>query len=338
MKAVALVVLLLARTAYPCAPAPPRGAEVQIADEEAVIVWDPATRMETFIRRAGFVTTAKSFGFLVPTPTQPVLAETQLSTQGFEWAVRPSLVTETKGISIDPSPLALICVAGDMKSARDTASAPVRVLQTARVAGYDATTLAADNPALLAGWLDGHGYATTPELTAWLAWYVEHHWVITAFVIASDDAGTHDIATKNVKMTFQTDRPFYPYREPAAAKPLPQRLLRVWFFAPDRVAATMAGAPWVAKALWSGAYLPATKEESALLGARTHLTMFDDTSAPRHGTDEVYFAKSADQTDVEQPPVVHVEPRTIAVPVDLVALLAVIGAIVFVRRRRRRIR
>ena len=335
MRYVALVVLLVARAAYPCAPAPPRGAEVQIADEEAVIVWDPATRTETFIRQAAFVSTAKSFGFLVPTPTQPALAETQLTTQGFEWAVRPRLVTETKGISIDPTPFALVCVAGDAKSARDTAQTPVRVLQTAHVAGYDATTLAADDPAKLAGWLDQHGYATTPELTAWLAWYVEHHWVITAFVIASDDTGTHDIATKNVKMTFQTDRPFYPYREPAAAKPLPQRLLRVWFFAPDRVTATMAGAPWVAKTLWSGAYLPATNEESALLGARTHLTMFDDTSAPRRGTDEVYFAKSADQTDVEQPPVVHVEPHTIAFPLDLVALVTVIVVIVVVRRRRR---
>jgi Uncharacterized protein conserved in bacteria (DUF2330) len=299
-----------------------------------VIVWDPATKMETFIRRAGFVSTAKSFGFLVPTPTQPALAETQLSTEGFEWSVRPRLVTETKGISIDPTPLSCECVAATSKSERDTAAASVRVLQTAHVAGFDATTLAADDPALLAGWLDHHGYATTPELTAWLAWYVDHRWVITAFVISSDDTGTHDIATKNVKMTFQTDRPFYPYREPATAKPLPQRLLRVWFFAPDRVAATTAGTPWVAKTLWSGAYVPATTEESALLGAHTHLTMFDDTSAPRRGTDEVYFAKSADQSDVEQPPVVHVEPRTISVPLDLVVISAVI-VLVFVRRRRR---
>ena len=58
-----------------CATAPPRGEEVQIAEEEAVIVWDPATRTEHFIRRASFHSTARTFGFLLPTPTTPTLGE-----------------------------------------------------------------------------------------------------------------------------------------------------------------------------------------------------------------------------------------------------------------------
>jgi hypothetical protein len=40
---------------------------VRIAEEEAVIVWDPATKTEHFIRRAAFHSTARQFGFLVPT-------------------------------------------------------------------------------------------------------------------------------------------------------------------------------------------------------------------------------------------------------------------------------
>jgi antitoxin (DNA-binding transcriptional repressor) of toxin-antitoxin stability system len=43
-----------------CATAPPRGEEVQIAEEEAVITWDPATRTEHFIRRASFHSTARA--------------------------------------------------------------------------------------------------------------------------------------------------------------------------------------------------------------------------------------------------------------------------------------
>jgi hypothetical protein len=48
---------------------------VAIEHEDALIVWDPGKGMEHFIRRARFDTTAKDFGFLVPTPSKPELAE-----------------------------------------------------------------------------------------------------------------------------------------------------------------------------------------------------------------------------------------------------------------------
>ena len=63
------VVALLAlcvdvRTAAACAAAPPVGHHVLIAEEEALIVWNPATKTEHFIRRAAFRSTARKFGFL----------------------------------------------------------------------------------------------------------------------------------------------------------------------------------------------------------------------------------------------------------------------------------
>src|SRR5437764_76847 len=58
-----------------CAPAPPRNVPVAIASETAVIVWDEKGQTQHFIRRASFATEAKDFGFLVPTPTKPTLAE-----------------------------------------------------------------------------------------------------------------------------------------------------------------------------------------------------------------------------------------------------------------------
>src|SRR5437016_3719837 len=58
-----------------CAPAPPPGVRVEIADESAIIVWDAAAKTQHFIRRASFATAAHDFGFLVPTPAQPTLAE-----------------------------------------------------------------------------------------------------------------------------------------------------------------------------------------------------------------------------------------------------------------------
>lgn len=40
------------RAAHACAPAPPDGAAVRIADEEALIAWSAETKTEHFVRRA----------------------------------------------------------------------------------------------------------------------------------------------------------------------------------------------------------------------------------------------------------------------------------------------
>lgn len=88
-----------------CAPAPPPGVEVRVADEAALIVWDDITQTEHFIRRASFQTAGQSFGFIVPTPTVPELGEAnnnifdRLANQ-----VRPDrgISTATRGVQIVP--------------------------------------------------------------------------------------------------------------------------------------------------------------------------------------------------------------------------------------------
>src|ERR1019366_3826961 len=44
---------------------------IRIAEESAIIVWDPVKKIEHFIRRATFDTKSPDFGFLVPTPAVP---------------------------------------------------------------------------------------------------------------------------------------------------------------------------------------------------------------------------------------------------------------------------
>src|SRR5947209_2668282 len=69
--------LLVLPTTQACAPAMRRGEEhsVEIAGETALIVWDEKARKQHFIRRASFQAQVPYFGFVVPTPTQPELAE-----------------------------------------------------------------------------------------------------------------------------------------------------------------------------------------------------------------------------------------------------------------------
>jgi hypothetical protein len=325
-----------------CATAPPRGEEVRIADEEAIISWDPVAKRETFIRRAEFRSTTRSFGFLVPTPTTPELGEAPRSVfDNLADAIRPEVITDTSGFAVSVDSWLMSLVGARM--AGDKAGAPpVRVIQTAHVAGFDASTLEADDPRAMSAWLGAHGFEVTSGLTTWLERYVTDHWKITAFVVATDelDGTRFELATRAVKMTFQADRPFYPYREPAAAAKtvleLPPRMLRVFFVSNARYQGTLAAAPWVVKTLVSAPLALPPEIWPAQRGPNVTTVFVDDTS-PRQGTDEVYFGPSPETSQIKQPAIIVKQPTAIVIPVEGVAIVLVVG-VVAIRRRSRRAR
>ncbi len=180
----------------------------------------------------------------------------------------------------------------------------VRVLSAQRVAGYDAVVLEADNAAELNRWLDKRGYAFSPSLTEWLTPYVAAHWKITAFKIAKD-AGYREVGTSAVRMSFTTDRPFFPYREPADQREAKEaqagdRLLRVFFLSSSRMDGALgdnASGAWPGQTVWADRISEADRERfsslvpsDSRLAPNTWLSVFEDKSSPRPGTDEVYFA------------------------------------------------
>jgi len=361
MRTIALGCLLalsaiLPRPARACAPAYPPEAVVRVADESAIIVWDEASRVEHFVRRATFTSSANDFGFLVPTPTQPELAEAPDSVfEALEWQIRPPIVYRDKISGIEPG---LLCAAPfylTLRSAAvDSAAAPVRVLEAKRVAGYDAAVLEADSETALAEWLKANGYASRPALSEWLKPYVAMRWKITAFKIAAGrDAKA--VETSSVRMSFKADKPFFPYREPAdqretvtagakeAAPPPPGRVLRVFFLGPRRVEGAVgeARSPWPGETTWADA-IPADVIKPALGPLplpfeQAWLTAFEDRSNPRPGVDDVFFSASADSSPVKPAPVEVVRPQSIFVPLDVVALV-VGGSVWIVKRVRRRMR
>jgi hypothetical protein len=312
-----IVVFASAAAALACAPAPPRGYEVEIGEENAIIVWDAASRTEHFIRRATFATPANDFGFLVPTPTRPTLAEA--SDDAFRRlgeVTAPAIVTEVR---YEPAGGALSCSAN---APRDMITV-VQVLEETHLAGYDAAVLAANDPSALNNWLGQHGYESRPALTEWLGDYTNAGWVITAFKIAKVDPKRPRVGTTAVRMSFQTDRPFFPYREPAdqrgpSAEWRGQRLLRVYFIGDGRVAGQLGVENWwQGKTVWANA-LPETdrgrleKTLSVPLPDRGSLwlTEFEDRSSPRPGTDDVFFGAADNQIPVERPPFTVHERRT----------------------------
>jgi hypothetical protein len=345
LLAVALALVGVARPAVACATAPPPGIRVQIAEESAIIAWDAAAHREHFIRRASFHSAGKDFGFLVPTPSKPELAEVPDAIfSRFEEMTKPEVVQKSEVDGVEPT---LLCgffflLRGGMKSAVP-AGAPVRVLDSQRVAGYDAVVLEADSAGALASWLREHGYAERAELAAWLTPYVAAKWKLTAFKIAPGEA--HAVETAAVRMSFTTDRPFFPYREPSdqrenlpAGTTTAERLLRVFFIGAERVDGTIgdARAPWPGKAIWSDRFDPTMAGELPFaLPPGAWLTMFEDKASPRPGTDDLYFAAGRERGPVKPQPVIVTHSQKIPLPLDLIAGVSVVASIL-VRRARRR--
>jgi hypothetical protein len=353
-----LVLVSAPRGACACAPAPRHGEAVRIANEEALIAWDSKKKVETFVRRASFRASGDAFGFLVPTPSKPELGEVD-SRIFVELAQQlvPKVIYEEGETSVGVGCSAFMFLAGMERSASAPASAgasSVRVLDEKRVAGFDAVVLSADDPAALSAWLKEKGFAEGPSLTEWLAPYVTAKWILTAFKVADPGSGpegaeaARSFGTSAVQMTFATDRPFYPYREPRDQRETLQasqqklavdnRLLRVYFASDEKYEGALGDGkpfPGVTKLADHAEVPPAAQK---LLGEKTFLTVFDDTSNPRPGTDDVFFSVAKNPVTVTIPPTIVRTPNEITIPLDLVVLLGgfVAGVVLLVRRARTR--
>ena len=325
-----------ARSLFACAPAPHAGEEIDVVEESAVIVWDPATSTQHFIRRATFRGSARDFGFLVPTPTAPALAAVDDGIfDTLQAKVEPPTIERTR------REFRWTLLGSFQLANRDeaTTGAPVEVLDTAKIAGYEAAVLDATDAGALREWLETHGYATTPDLEQWLDVYIRRRWKITAFKIdKTQPAG--DAQTQAVKMSFTTDRPFFPYREPASQRAggNSMRVLRVFFLGPERVHGTIGTAFWPGLLRWSDVLdetLRAQIAKTVGVGIPARLTAFIDIGS-RSGLDDLFFSKAAVQSTFALPPRVREEVEIVFIPLDVIAFVLLVALVFYWRRRARR--
>lgn len=259
-----------------CCPASAREHDVKIADQEILIVWDPATKTEHFVRKAAFATGGprtprerevqrledelrrrdgkppraklEGFGFLVPTPTKPEVAASDGRVfDALNRRIAPRYVTVTRW---RPAPTALVLwpflATRGLRSAGMATPAPeaamrkmaVEVLETKRVGGFDVAVLAASDAGALTDWLKQNGYDARPQLTEWAEPYVKKGWIVTAFKYAAD-AGAVEVDA--VRLSFQTDVPLFPYRVPTdnIAPAGEGHILRSFVVGPGRAAGTL---------------------------------------------------------------------------------------------------
>lgn len=147
--------------------------------------------MEHFVRKITFDQKAKSFGFLIQTPNVPEFAEAD-------------------GEAFDD--LEKFRVDWWNKHVRGRSQPDVSVEAVQKACGLIATTLKAKSPKSLEKWLVKNKYEFNAGVEEWAAPYIKKGWPITAFKI-DPDASVKDPATPKVmRLSFKTDKLFYPYR------------------------------------------------------------------------------------------------------------------------------
>ncbi len=281
-----------------------RGNAVVNADQKVILLWDQANQTQHFIRQANFRAEGESVGFLVPTPTRPQLEES--GNDAFPYLASITAPKEPMNFRI---PIGCSVVS--------TNSYGVRVIEEKTVAGYETVVLAADSGKGLIAWLNDHGYAYTREAAAWAEPYLATGWFMTAMKIAkpSQDSSTRqgtELAAAALRISFKTDRPLFPYREPnsrasAASLGVARRLLRIYFVAEARYEGHFSsGQLWSGNTLWSRPLSNGQRSEllqklqlPATTGpAKFWLTEFTDSWPYGIAPGDVYFRPAAIQRKI----------------------------------------
>ncbi len=268
------------------------------ADQTVILLWDKDRQTQHFIRKADFKTDASDIGFLVPSPSRPQLAES--GNAAFTLLDRITMPPPQRGGGFP-----LGCAA---QAPTKSLAYGVRVVEEKRVAGFDATVLTAQTGEDLVQWLKKNGYAYSPAVAEWAKPYLGGSWHFTALKVAKNQSASaqNTVKAAALRMSFRTDQPLFPYREPESAASSQQlgaknRLLRIYFIAETQYEGRINGNKrWSGKALWSG---DITAHRTELLSAlqlptptgpsRWWLTKIDDQWPYQQAAGDVYFSPAS---------------------------------------------
>lgn len=300
-----------------------------IAEERALVAWDAAAKREHFVRTVTFAGARAAdpndpvqgppppIAFVVPTPSQPEIAEADegVFTRLAELSA-PQVVTEIR------RPIEWFLLLRSRPASVEIAAVPsahaVEELARAHVAGFDAVSLRADDPAALSRWLGEHGFAERPSTAAWLAPYVEKHWIVTAFRFAPSDADrSAALTSRALRLSFAAEQPFWPWREPSDA-PLPAaRATRAYVVTSERREGKTEDGHALGVTEFAGPVAASVLGDAApgLAGTPWLTTWFDDSRVRSGG--ELLFPIAADRATYRRTVTTIVE-RPIPIPLDLI--------------------
>lgn len=200
-----------------------------LAREKVLIIHDAARGQQHFIREVAFRQADQTFGFVVPTPTLPTVAEVEnnpFSKLRERFPFKP-LARATLGT-------------GNAYGGSGGSWEGVEVLSVEKIGSFTAFVLSATDAAALAGWLKENRLTSTPETDPWLDHYVRmgFHYVAMRYDPPSSGKPGADaaIAAETIRISFATPIAYYPYFEPEPGRVLSEpRLLELWYVGSEPV-------------------------------------------------------------------------------------------------------
>jgi hypothetical protein len=217
---------------------------MSLVDEKAVIVWDADRNIEHFVRQAMFEGEAADFGFIVPAPTLPTVAEAD----GEVFSELSEFVDSQKNDRRGSTGFA------GMESVDAAPAGSVEVIDQYMVGDYEASILKGSDGAAILDWLKQNGYDSRPAMEDWLGHYATMDWYFAALkFVRPEDAQSQQ--TTAVRVSFTTDVPFYPYKMPSDTWPKGHyRPIALYFVATGIARGQYRGdsRDWEAEVYWSG--------------------------------------------------------------------------------------
>lgn len=209
--------LALATGVSACAGYGPAGL-IPIHFEDVILIWDDRLQLQTFIRRASFTTEETRMAFIVPVPSRPRL-----------FPVDDRLFEEVVNVTGLPAMRRIPASAdrGMLGAGGGGGAGQVRVVESQVVAGYRAVTLQATSAAVLVNYLRERKFPVASGTQDWLQPYIDRGFYLVALDLNAPKKGTH-LNLPALGMTFNTPRPFYPWREPGPPEPSSRSGLRDW--------------------------------------------------------------------------------------------------------------
>ena len=215
--------------------------QVLLSGERAIIIWDAENGLEHFVRQASFTGEAKDFGFIVPAPSKPEVAEAEdKAFQLLEALVPREPSRSAKGVG----------------SAADESIPPTAALiEQYTVGDYEVSILKAQNGEAMIDWLKANDYTNRPAMEPWLDYYAQMGWYFAALKFIRQPESTKP-ETQALRVSFKTNEPFYPYKMPGDTWPDGHfRPMSLYFVAAGVARASYRGTntDWEADIRWSGA-------------------------------------------------------------------------------------
>jgi len=268
---------------FACCAVMPTGKPVRFGDQSNIVVWNPQTKMEHFVRNAYFESGAKDFGFIAPTPTKPTLSTADEEAYLELQKLAPPPKYRSKG----------------GPAAGSATGAPrAQVIQRVNVGKYEATTLLSKDPKAIKEYLKQNGYTTNTDFDSWAAFYAKKGWMLTAFKVRQTKPGM-PVQTGIVRMSFKTDKPFNPYYVPKNNSGNAHALLRILFISDGMYGARIGNGGFWSYEKWS-VPLPASTAKTVVkslkltlsdLPANAKVTCFEKYGWLEGAKDDLYFQK-----------------------------------------------